>query len=93
MDWEFQREFTTLINPGHPVPTEITELTGISTMMVRTAPRADEIMPELLNFLKDSPIVGHNVSFDLRFLSAEAPSSRFAVSMHNAARAARLPRP
>jgi DNA polymerase III subunit epsilon len=62
--------FTTLVNPGVPIPPEITYLTGITQDMVGPAPRIDAVLPALLEFIRDDVIVGHNVRFDLGFLNA-----------------------
>ena len=60
--------FDTLVNPQTEVPFFITVLTGITTAMVTPAPTIDQVMPNLLEFIGDSVIVGHNVRFDLSFL-------------------------
>lgn len=60
----------TLIDPGRAIPPEITVLTGITTSMVSRAPRIDDVLPTLLEFVGDAVIVGHNVGFDLAFLNA-----------------------
>jgi DNA polymerase-3 subunit epsilon len=62
--------FETLINPGVPIPPLITVLTGITEAMVLPAPRIDEVLPALLEFVGDAVIVGHNIRFDLSFLDA-----------------------
>lgn len=64
-----EAEFTTLVNPGQPVPPFITQLTGITDQMVRPAPRLSEVLPELQQFVGKNPILGHNVRFDLSFFS------------------------
>ncbi|GAB4499509.1 MAG: helicase C-terminal domain-containing protein [Anaerolineales bacterium] len=61
-------EFNTLINPGRQIPDFITGLTGIDNAMVRQAPRLQDIAHELTAFVGDSPILGHNVKFDIGFL-------------------------
>ncbi len=61
-------EFTTLINPGKPIPDFITGLTGIDNAMVRQAPRLREIEHALTAFVGDAPILGHNIKFDIGFL-------------------------
>ncbi|MFO8037034.1 MAG: helicase C-terminal domain-containing protein [Anaerolineales bacterium] len=61
-------EFQTLINPGRPVPPAITDLTGITSAMVRGAPPIEEVIDELKRFVGSHPILGHNISFDLSFL-------------------------
>ncbi len=65
-----QGTFQTLVNPGRAIPPTITILTGISDSMVVTAPRIDQVLPTLLEFCRDSVIVGHNVRFDVGFLNA-----------------------
>ena len=66
-----EEEFSTLINPKRPIPEFVTNLTGITNGMVQNAPTMEEIIPELLNFVEDLPVLGHNVKFDLAFLRAE----------------------
>ncbi len=61
-------EFNTLINPGKHIPEFITSLTNIDDAMVRQAPRLRDIANELIAFVGDAPILGHNVSFDIKFL-------------------------
>jgi len=62
--------FETLVNPGVPIPPLITVLTGITEAMVLPAPRINEVLPPLLEFIGDAVIVGHNIRFDLSFLDA-----------------------
>lgn len=63
----------TLINPGNwqPVPFEITQLTGITTPMLADAPTFDTVADVLQGLVQDSLVVGHNLPFDLSFISAE----------------------
>lgn len=61
-------EWTTLINPGRPIPPFITQLTGINDMMVREAPPIRAVLGDLKAFVGDAPVLGHNVRFDLSFL-------------------------
>lgn len=60
--------YSTLVNPGRHIPLEITELTGIHDRDLIGAPRLQAVLPELIRFVGDAPIVGHSVSFDLGFL-------------------------
>ncbi|MCJ7716306.1 MAG: 3'-5' exonuclease, partial [Anaerolineales bacterium] len=68
-----EEEFQTLVNPGIQIPPFITQLTGISDAMVRGVkiPQIDSAIKDLIDFVKDSPVIGHNVKFDLSFLRAE----------------------
>ncbi|MFQ5615673.1 MAG: helicase C-terminal domain-containing protein [Anaerolineales bacterium] len=61
-------EWQTLINPRRAIPRNITQLTGITNEMVRYQPILAETRQDLVAFVGDLPILGHNVSFDLGFL-------------------------
>jgi DNA polymerase-3 subunit epsilon/ATP-dependent DNA helicase DinG len=63
-----ESEFQALINPNRPIPAEVIQLTGINNEMVRNAPPLTAVLQDLVDFVGDSPIVGHNVQFDLSFL-------------------------
>ncbi len=63
-----EAEWSSLINPGRPIPPFITQLTGITDQMVLRAPPIQDVLSELVDFIRDAPILGHNVSFDLGFL-------------------------
>lgn len=63
-------QMDSLVNPGVPIPPMITVLTGITESMVLPAPRIEEVLPPLLEFLGDAVIVGHNIRFDCSFLDA-----------------------
>jgi DNA polymerase-3 subunit epsilon len=62
--------FETLVNPGVPIPPFVTVLTGITEAMVLPAPRIDEVLPPLLEFVGNAVLVGHNFHFDTGFLDA-----------------------
>src|SRR6266487_2791604 len=64
--------FQSLLNPGIRLPTFIVQFTGITQEMVATAPKAHEVFPDFLHFIDGAILVGHNVGFDLGFLSYEA---------------------
>jgi DNA polymerase-3 subunit epsilon len=63
-------EFQTLVDPGHEIPPYISVLTGITSMMVATAPRIDAVLPAFLEFARGAVLVAHNAPFDLGFLKA-----------------------
>ncbi|GCE12027.1 exonuclease domain-containing protein [Tengunoibacter tsumagoiensis] len=64
--------FQTLVNPERRIPPFIAKFTGITQDMVDEAPTARQIFANFLEFLGDGTLVGHNLSFDLNFLSYEA---------------------
>lgn len=61
-------EFATLINPLIPIPSFITEITGIDDFMVREAPPAREIVPTISQFLDGAVFTAHNAPFDWGFV-------------------------
>jgi DNA polymerase-3 subunit epsilon/ATP-dependent DNA helicase DinG len=63
-----EKEWSSLINPGRPIPRQITQLTGISDEMVRNAPPVRDVTRELADFVGNDTVVGHNIRFDLSFL-------------------------
>ena len=62
--------FQSLVNPGRPIPAFVQRLTGISDSQVKRAPFFDSISDRLSDFIEDHPVIGHNVAFDLGFLSS-----------------------
>lgn len=66
-DGTFSR-FETLVNPGIPIPWQITRVHGIDNEMVADAPRFKDAAYKFLDFIKGSRLVAHNARFDLSFL-------------------------
>ena len=64
-------KWETLINPGIPIPRNITGLTGIRDDMVKDAPVFEEIAGDLYSYLEGAVMVAHNARFDHGFLKAE----------------------
>ena len=64
-------EFNSLVNPGILISDFIENLTGISNDDVLNSLKFVDIVDEFQSFLDDSIIIGHNIEFDLRFLSEE----------------------
>lgn len=64
--------YQSLLNPGVRIPNFIAQFTGISQDMLVTAPKSHEALPEFLRFIEGAVLVGHNVGFDIGFLTYEA---------------------
>ena len=62
--------FSSVVNPKIPLPSKITQLTGITEREVSSAPTFKEISSDLYNFMRGRRIIGYNVAFDKRFLAA-----------------------
>ncbi len=63
--------FSTLVDPGHPIPSHITGITGIDDAMVRGQPVIEVALPAFIAFAREDVLVAHNAPFDLRFLNYE----------------------
>ena len=67
--------FESFVNPLSPIPEYITQMTGITDLMLAKAPVIDEILPAFLEFAgqhNEVIIVAHNAPFDLSFLKSAA---------------------
>jgi DNA polymerase-3 subunit epsilon len=64
-------EWSSLLNPGRPIPPGIQRLTGITDAMVRAAPRFADLAESLHGRLRDAVLVAHNARFDYGFLKVE----------------------
>jgi len=60
-----------LVNPGLPIPAEVSKIHGITDAMVKDSPSFGGVAPRLLAMLENSVVVAHNAEFDLGFLKAE----------------------
>ena len=61
-------EWSSLVDPGRPIPADATRVHHISDAMVAGAPKAAETGRLLRAACADLPLVFHNASFDLPFL-------------------------
>jgi DNA polymerase-3 subunit epsilon len=64
-------EWSSLVNPGVPIPSEISWLTGISETMVRSAPPFCDLAEQVYDTLEGAVFVAHNARFDFTFLKSE----------------------
>jgi DNA polymerase-3 subunit epsilon len=64
-------KYTTLINPGCDIPYFITQFTGISNGDVVHSPSFNDTVEKIEEFIGNSIISGHNLSFDEGFLRYE----------------------
>lgn len=63
--------FSSLIDPGSPIPSEASGIHGITDKMVRGQPSFAALAPRLISALEGAVIVAHNAEFDLSFLEME----------------------
>ncbi len=60
--------FETFVNPERKLEERIVELTGIRDEDLENAPTIEMILPQVLAFLEEWPLLGHSVLFDYSFL-------------------------
>ena len=63
--------FSTLVDPGRPIPPVVTEITGIDDAMVAGSPDIETALAGFVEFAGQDVLVAHNAPFDLRFLNYE----------------------
>ncbi|MDD7739486.1 MAG: exonuclease domain-containing protein [Lachnospiraceae bacterium] len=71
-DGRITETYETFVNPMIGIPPTITKLTGITDKMVENAPDNTTAVTGFLEFCGDLPLLGHNISFDYRFIKHSA---------------------
>jgi len=61
--------FSTLINPGIPMPPEAGRVNNITDEMLAGKPDIGEVLPVFVNFVKNSIILAYNAPFDCGFIN------------------------
>jgi DNA polymerase III epsilon subunit family exonuclease len=69
-DGEIGQTWSTLVNPGRPIPPDASAVHGITDLMVRDAPGPVVVAAELESRCAGRTLVFHNAAFDLPFLAA-----------------------
>ena len=62
--------FSTLVNPGIPMPPEAGRVNKITDEMLAGKPGIGEVMPDFLSFIKNAIIIAYNAPFDCGFVNA-----------------------
>lgn len=90
VDGEKQVKFSALVNPGRPIPSEASEISGVTDEDVKDAPSFEEVKESFLVFIDHLPIMGHNIEFDLKFINKylDQPLENRCMSLMSLARAA-----
>lgn len=62
-------EFSTLVNPGRPIPFSASRINGITDDLVKDAPLLETALKSFMDFIAADTLVGHNIhAFDMPFL-------------------------
>ena len=77
------KTFETLVNPLRPIPKDSQEIHNISDEMVKDAPTIENVLPQALKMLKDYPLMGHSLSFDINLFCAEAQRCQIPCDIRN----------
>lgn len=72
--------FQVFIKPKKQVSHEIEKLTGITNEMLYNADKIEDAFVSFLDFIEDYPLVGHNISFDIKFLDNKMKKSKLNFS-------------
>lgn len=70
-------KFHFLINPHIHIPEKITKINGIEDSMVKDSPSINEVIPKLIDFMGNLPIVVHNARFDIDFLDENMSDNKY----------------
>lgn len=76
-DGEVVDEYTSLVNPGSPIPHWITRLTGITNNDLVSAPYFDDIAADLHRIMDGAVFVAHNVRFDYSFIKRQLEANGY----------------
>ena len=71
-------EKATLINPKNRIYAKTTQITGITNEDLKGKPVIEDVIPGLVRFIGDSPIVAHNATFEKLFLTDSFNKQGFA---------------
>lgn len=74
---EIKEKFSTFVAYEKKLSAEIVKLTGITDDMLVGAPTIDKVIPDFYKFCNGCLLVGHNVTFDYRFVEHYAKKERY----------------
>lgn len=69
LDGQVVDEFSTLVNPGRPIPYAASRVNGITDDMVADMPTFEDVLEEFFEFIQSDILIGHNIhTFDMKFI-------------------------
>ena len=72
-------EWSALVDPGVPIPSQAEAVHGIGDDDVAGCPHASDVLPSFLHFIEGAALVAHNAPFDVRVLSRELLRAGYAL--------------
>lgn len=63
--------YNSFINPEVEIPKESIKWHNITDEMVSDKPTAGEVLPDFINFVENSIVVGHHITFDIKMINKE----------------------
>ena len=78
---EIADTYGTLVRPGMSIPETVVQLTGITDEMAALGKEENVAMQELLQFIGDDILVGHNLIFDYSFLKQWAVNQKIPLEL------------
>jgi len=74
--------FQYLVNPGMPIPEEVTKIHGVTNEMVESSPDAGKVLADFFDWLKHhgiETVIAHNAQYDTGIISWDA--GRFGIEI------------
>ncbi len=68
---ELLEEYSTLVNPKRKLSPQTTQITGIIDADVQSAPEIKEVLPQIVAFVGNAPVVAHNTTLDMGLLQGK----------------------
>lgn len=73
---EVTKTFETFVNPGRRLDERVVDLTGITEDALKNAESIEIVLPRLLEFIGDLPLLGHRILFDYSFIKHAAVNQK-----------------
>ncbi len=81
---QLKDEYTTLVNPGRPIPFAMQTETGINDNMVADSPDIGTAVRDFLKFAGDLPLVAYDADMAVNFLMAACKKENIKVTLTDA---------
>lgn len=83
IEHKISERFSAMIHPKCPIPQDIMDLTGITQQMADKGIELKKALEEFWDFLGQSVVIGHNLSFDLAFLKKASVDTGISIPVNS----------